>query len=184
MAFNSSVGWPRRTQDRMYSDSSWDSDDVCVMRRPIFEVVDASMGQHFAEFVRLACGVTASKSYVHAKKVNGVDSAIAVCPPFALETSQAEVRYNWGRGPVGVATFLTHPCIHWTHQLASSAIQFVHSLRLRPSLPDGTPARLPRQSACPSEALHVQPRPTSQTLVRSPAGTLEAGFRAIHHVPV
>lgn len=97
----------------MYSDSSWDSDDVCVMRRPIFEVVDATMGQHFAEFVRLACGVTASKGYIHSQKVNGVDAAIAVCPPFALETPHSEVRYHLIQVPAGrVGDSATRPLTH------------------------------------------------------------------------
>lgn len=75
----------------MYSDNSWDSDDVCVIRRSIFEAVGSTMSQHFAEYLRLACGVTASKAYVYGQAVDAGFAAIAYCPPFALDTSKSQV---------------------------------------------------------------------------------------------
>ena len=79
----------------MYSDNSWDSDDVCVIRRPVFEADAATMSQHFAEFLRLACGVTSSKPFFLTDVVDGGFAAIAACPPFALEASEFRVCFSF-----------------------------------------------------------------------------------------
>lgn len=76
---------------KMYSDSSWDSDDVCVMRRSIFEARDESLAGYFAEFVRLACGIAASKGYILTQKLKNGHGALAICPPFAADASSPQV---------------------------------------------------------------------------------------------
>lgn len=70
----------------MFSDSSYDSDDVAVIRRSILDPSgEIPFIQSLSEFAKQACGWSGSlKKFLYAQPHGSSFAAIAACPPVAV----------------------------------------------------------------------------------------------------
>ena len=77
----------------MLSDSSYDSDDVAVIRRSILDpVADPPFIQSLSDFSKQACGWSGSlKKFIYSQPHEGSFAAIAACPPVALTVKVSPV---------------------------------------------------------------------------------------------
>ena len=69
----------------MFSDSSYDSDAVAVIRRSIFDPSDTPFIASLSKFAKQACGWSGSlKKFLFSQQHEGSFAAIAFCPPIAV----------------------------------------------------------------------------------------------------
>jgi hypothetical protein len=78
----------------MFSDSSFDSDDVAVIRHSILDASEQiPYIQSLSVFAKLACGWSGKlKQFLFSQQHENSFAAIAVCPPLAVTREVIELR--------------------------------------------------------------------------------------------
>ena len=76
---------PHSLKFEIMADEFWDDEDVCIIKRSIFDHPSKPYNGYFAEFIQEACGVEDPKEHVAYDIVpNGVSVLVRV-PPFVVK---------------------------------------------------------------------------------------------------